>query len=210
MIALGPSAKRPPHIWLEPLVSLRFSLTLLLALPLAACDREPAPDAQEQGELEGAKVGLAATIDTSHAGELMPAILLDDPAGRQINTGALQGGPVLLNLWATWCAPCVVEMPMLDELAGEYAGALRVMTVSQDMQGAEKVEQFFAANTFENLQPWLDPENALGFAIEGGVLPTTVLYDSAGREVWRVIGEYDWSGAEAREAINDAIGEDGA
>lgn len=140
----------------------------------------------------------------------MPAIALSDPAGRQVNTGALQGGPVLLNLWATWCAPCVVEMPMLDELAGEYEGALRVMTVSQDMQGADKVEQFFAANKFENLQPWLDPENALGFGIGGGVLPTTVLYDSAGQEVWRVIGEYDWSGEEAREAINEAIVEDGA
>lgn len=191
-------------------MSLRLSLTLLLALPLAACDREPAPDAQEQGELEGAKPGLAGTIDRSNAGELMPAIALSDPAGGQINTGALQGGPVLLNLWATWCAPCVVEMPMLDELAGEYEGALRVMTVSQDMQGAEKVEQFFAANKFENLQPWLDPENALGFGIGGGVLPTTVLYDSAGREVWRVIGEYDWTGEEAREAINEAISEDGA
>ncbi|MDZ4307817.1 TlpA disulfide reductase family protein [Allopontixanthobacter sp.] len=191
-------------------MSLRLSLTLLLALPLAACDREAAPDAQEQAGLEGAKPDLVGTIDTSHAGELMPAILLDDPAGRQINTGALQGGPVLLNLWATWCAPCVVEMPMLDDLAGEYAGALRVMTVSQDMGGAEKVEKFFAANKFENLQPWLDPENALGFGIEGGVLPTTVLYDSAGREVWRITGEYDWSGAEAREAINDALGEDGA
>lgn len=191
-------------------MSLRLSLTLLLALPLAACDREPAPDAQEQGELEGAKPDLIGTIDRSHAGELMPAILLNDPAGKQINTGALQGGPVLLNLWATWCAPCVVEMPMLDELAGEYEGALRVMTVSQDMQGAEKVELFFAANDFENLQPWLDPENALGFGIEGGVLPTTVLYDSSGREVWRVVGEYDWSGAEAREAINDAITAEGA
>lgn len=190
-------------------MSLRLSLTLLLALPLAACDREPAPDAQEQGELEGAKPDLVGTVDQSHAGELMPAVLLKDPAGKQINTGALQGGPVLLNLWATWCAPCVVEMPMLDELAGEYEGAVRVMTVSQDMQGAEKVEEFFAANDFENLQPWLDPENTLGFGIGGGVLPTTVLYDSAGREVWRVVGEYDWSGAEAREAINGAIEADG-
>lgn len=191
-------------------MSLRLSLTLLLALPLAACDREPAADAQEQAELEGAKPDLVGTIDRSHAGELMPAILLNDPAGRQINTGALQGGPVLLNLWATWCAPCVVEMPMLDELAGEYEGAVRVMTVSQDMQGAETVEQFFATNQFENLQPWLDPENSLGFGIEGGVLPTTVFYDSSGREVWRVVGEYDWSGAEAREALNEAIKADGA
>jgi thiol-disulfide isomerase/thioredoxin len=186
-------------------MSIRLSLTLLLALPLAACDRETVPDAQEQGELAGAKASLVGEIDLGHAGELMPAILLEDITGRQLNTGALQGGPVLLNLWATWCAPCVVEMPILDDLAGEFGDTLRVVTVSQDMQGAAKVEPFFAAKKFANLQPWLDSENALGFAIDGGVLPTTVLYDAQGREVWRVIGEYDWAGAEAREAIAEGI-----
>ncbi len=186
-------------------MSLRLSLTLILALSLGACDREAATDAQEQGELGGAKASLVGEIDRGHAGELMPAVLLNDPSGKQLNTGALQGGPVLLNLWATWCAPCVVEMPILDDLAGEFGETLRVVTVSQDMQGAAKVEPFFAQKKFANLQPWLDSENALGFAIDGGVLPTTVLYDSEGREIWRVIGEYDWSSAEAREAIAEGI-----
>ncbi len=148
---------------------------------------------------------MAGAIDRGHAGELMPAAAITDPAGKQLNTGALQGTPVLLNLWATWCAPCVVEMPMLDDLAGEFGDSLRVVTVSQDMQGAAKVEPFFAEQKFVHLQPWLDPENALGFAVEGGALPTTVLYDSAGREVWRVVGEYDWSSAEAGEAIAEGI-----
>ena len=186
-------------------MSLRLSLTLILALSLAACDREAAPDSQEQGELGDTKPSLTGEIDRSHAGELMPAVALSDPAGKQLNTGALQGGPVLLNLWATWCAPCVVEMPMLDDLAGEFGDALRVVTVSQDLQGAAKVEPFFADKKFVHLQPWLDPENALGFAVEGGVLPTTVLYDAQGREVWRVVGEYDWASAEAREAIAEGI-----
>lgn len=187
-------------------MSLRLSLTLILALSLAACDREAAPDSQEQGELGDAKPSLTGQIDRSHAGELMPAVAITDPAGNQLNTGALQGGPVLLNLWATWCAPCVVEMPMLDDLAGESGDALRVVTVSQDMQGSAKVEPFFAEKKFANLQPWLDPENALGFAVEGGVLPTTILYDVQGREVWRVVGEYDWSSAAAREAISEGVG----
>ena len=137
----------------------------------------------------------------------MPAVLLKDITGNQLNTGALQGGPVLLNLWATWCAPCVVEMPILDELAGEFGDALRVVTVSQDMQGADKVGPFFAKQKFANLHPWLDSENTLGFAVDGGVLPTTVLYDSEGREIWRVTGEYDWAGAAAREAIAEGIEE---
>lgn len=186
---------------------LRSLLTLLFVLTLAGCDREPSTDAQEQGDLGGAKAGLSGTVDRSHAGELMPAVAITDPGGRQLNTGALQGGPVLLNLWATWCAPCVVEMPLLDDLAGEFGDSLRVVTVNQDLQGAKTVEPFFAKHAFANLQPWLDPDNNLGFAIEGGVLPTTVLYDADGKEVWRVTGEFDWSGAAAREAIAEVVEE---
>lgn len=186
-------------------MSLRLSVTLILALSLGACDREAAPEAQEQGELGDAKASLLGTIDRGHAGELMPAVLLSDPSGKQLNTGALQGVPVLLNLWATWCAPCVVEMPMLDDLAAELGTALRVVTVSQDMQGAAKVEPFFAEKKFSNLPQWLDPDNALGFALEGGVLPMTVLYNSEGQEIWRIVGEYDWASAAAREAIAEGV-----
>ena len=140
-------------------------------------------------------------IDDSRAGDLLMAINVVDPAGTQLNLGALQGTPVLVNLWATWCAPCVVEMPMLDDLAAEMDGELRVLTVSQDLQGAEKVEPFFAKMQFEKLEPWMDPENQLGFGLGGGQLPLTILYDASGQELWRVTGEYDWSSAETQEAI---------
>lgn len=144
-------------------------------------------------------------IDRSFAGELMPAANVTDPEGRKLNLGALQGKPLLVNLWATWCAPCVKEMPLLDGLAGDYGEKLKVLTVSQDMGGADKVVPFFAANDFAHLEPWMDPANELGFALGGGTLPTTVLYDASGQEVWRVVGDYDWSGEEARAAIDDAI-----
>ncbi len=184
---------------------LRLLLTLSLALVLASCDTQPASDTQEQGALAPAKASLSGVIDRSHAGELMPAVSITGPSGDQVSTGAMQGSPMLLNLWATWCAPCVVEMPMLDDLAGEFGTSLRVVTVSQDLQGAAKVKPFFAKQGFRHLQPWLDTDNALGFALGGGVLPTTVLYDADGREVWRVVGEYDWSSAAAREAIAETV-----
>ena len=137
----------------------------------------------------------------------MPAVTVSDPQGQQLNLAALKGQPVLLNLWATWCAPCVVEMPMLDELAQELDGAVRVVTVSQDLAGADKVTPFFAQRSFKKLEPWLDPGNVLGFEVESGVLPATILYDASGKEVWRVVGEYDWSSAAAREAIAEASAE---
>ena len=163
------------------------------------------PDSAD-AEVEALQKEIAA-VDESAAGELMPALNVTDPAGRTLNLGALQGTPVLLNLWATWCAPCVEEMPLLDTLAGEYEGRLRVLTVSQDMQGAEVVGPFFAQGGYARLEPWMDPESAIGFAVGGGSMPTTVLYDAAGQEVWRVQGGYDWTSEEARAAIDRAIAE---
>ncbi|GAA4643276.1 hypothetical protein GCM10023115_12360 [Pontixanthobacter gangjinensis] len=176
-----------------------------LSLALGSCDREAANPAQEQGALAGAKQSLVGEIDTARAGELLPAMNVTDLGGKVLNLGALQGQPVLLNVWATYCAPCVVEMPMLDDLADDLDGKVRVLTVSQDLQGGEVVAPFFAKMNFRNLEPWMETNGELGFALASGVLPTTVLYDSSGQEVWRVVGDYDWSGAEAREAILAAV-----
>src|SRR5688572_8630612 len=205
MIAEGPSAKRPPHIRLEPTMprlSL-VSLTCALALVVAGCDRQ----SEEAAQPEAAEAGgeLAGTIDRGFAGQAMPAVELTDPAGATLATAELKGTPVLINLWATWCVPCVTEMPMLDELAGELGDSVRVLTVSQDMSGAEVVGPFFAERKFAHLPQWLDPKNSLAVAYGGGSgLPLTVLVDAEGKEVWRVAGGYDWSSAEAREMIAEA------
>lgn len=186
-----------------PLSKLSFTLLLSTAL-LGACSKEEPAQPQEQpAKTEPAP--LTGKIDRTRAGELLPAVNLIDPAGKQLNTGALSGQPVLINLWATWCAPCVTEMPMLDDLAGEYEGKLRVITVSQDLQGAEVVKPFFAKEKFKHLQPWLDTETELSTKFGGGVLPTTVLYDSTGTEIARVVGGYDWSSPEAHALVDEAV-----
>ena len=101
---------------------------------------------------------------------------LSDPAGETLDLGAIDG-PVLVNLWATWCAPCVAEMPKLDRVAARYGlERLAVLTISQDMQGAKVVAPFFAKQNLPHLKAYADPENRFGFAYATGVLPTTVLY----------------------------------
>lgn len=191
-----------------PSLSLRLSLTLVLSACLVAgCSREEPADPQEQAGEQAAQGSLTGEIDRSRAGELMPAVALVDPDGKQLNTAALSGKPVLLNLWATWCAPCVEEMPLLDGLAADYGDKLRVVVASQDLSGAEKVVPFFEKANFTRLEPWLDRENALSTALGGdGVLPTTVLYDASGVEVARVVGGYDWQSAEAKALVDEAIG----
>lgn len=128
-----------------------------------------------------------------------------DADGKVLDLAA-QEGPVLINLWATWCAPCVVEMPQLDALAAEMEGEVRVITVSQDVRGAEVVTPFFAQRSFQRLEPWLDPESQLSaqFTPEG-LLPLTILFDARGNEVLRVAGGYEWDSPEAIATIRAGL-----
>ena len=97
---------------------------------------------------------------------------------------------------------------MLDQLAAEHDGKLAVVTVSEDLTGAEAVTPFFEQRGFKNLPQWPDPQNALVMAYGGdAALPLTVLYDADGKEVWRVVGGYDWASPEAREQIAEAFKE---
>lgn len=139
------------------------------------------------------------------AGTPLPAMQFSDPAGKQLDLTA-QDGPVLINLWATWCAPCVKEMPQLDRLAAELEGEVKVITISQDVRGAEVVTPFFAKAGLMQLEPWLDPDAQLSaqFTPEGA-LPLTILFDAKGKEVLRVVGSYEWDGARAIATIRDSL-----
>lgn len=179
---------------------------------LAACDNGGEDAAQENAVLspESETIELTGILDRSFVGEAVPAVTVVDPDGAELVLPEV-GEPMLLNLWATWCAPCVVEMPLLDELAADLDGRVRVVTVSEDLRGAEVVEPFFAARDLPNLPRWLDTQNDLAFSFGGGpVLPLTVLYDAEGKELWRVIGAYDWASEEARAAIEEALADSAA
>ena len=137
----------------------------------------------------------------------MSADAFTDPSGRPTSLAAFRGQPLLVNLWATWCAPCVKEMPALDRLAARAKGKLRVLVVNQDSarQAVDPVPAWWSEHKLTSLELYRDPKNDLGFAFGGG-LPVTVLYDAAGREVWRVNGGLDWDGAEAKAALTRVTG----
>ncbi|WP_295531937.1 TlpA disulfide reductase family protein [Novosphingobium sp. Chol11] len=183
-----------------------------LALMLGGCDRQtpgaaqPASTPTEQAAATSAATPPSGKIDIANRGAAIPDFTFTDPSGEKLRTLDLKGKPVLINLWATWCGPCVLEMPMLDTLAAKHKDALRVLTVSQDLDAAEKVTTFYAARKFVYLKPWLDPDNNLSFHYNTGVLPTTVLYDAKGREVWRIVGAYDWLGPRTDAMLAETIG----
>lgn len=186
---------------------------MLAPLALGGCDRQSAAPAQPEARTSAAKAGTGASgavkpaqgaVDRSHRGSRMPDFTLTDPKGKKLRLVDLAGTPVLLNLWATWCAPCVAEMPALDALAASHRGTLQVVTVSQDMGGADKVAPFFEKHGLRQLEPWLDPDNDLAFHFGGAQLPTTVYYDAQGREVWRMTGGHDWSAPDTAGLLAEA------
>jgi thiol-disulfide isomerase/thioredoxin len=177
-------------------------------LVLAGCDRAaeaPAQPPAQSDEATAPAEGATGVPTRQFAGTPLPDLQFRDPAGKVLDLGA-QDGPVLVNLWATWCGPCVKEMPQLDALAETLEGEVRVITVSQDVRGAEVVTPFFAKHGYARLEPWLDPDTALAaqFTPEGA-LPLTILFDASGKEVLRVMGGYDWGSAEAAKLVRDAL-----
>jgi thiol-disulfide isomerase/thioredoxin len=173
---------------------MRQILFLLLALAACGPGGEPtnASGPGQASRTEPPEAPPAGRLDRSHAGEAAPATAFEDPDGAPATLADFRGRPVLLNLWATWCAPCIAEMPTLDRLAARQAERLHVLTISQDLDGREKVEAFFAKQGYRNLETWLDPQMALMTGLKADTLPTTILYDAKGHEVWRVVGMEDW------------------
>ena len=184
---------------------------------LAGCDTGTSPDKQSQTETPAPTATASdevpppvpGEIVRTMAGTMLPELTLADPEGNTLDTVDLKGTPVLMNLWATWCAPCKKEMPLLDNLADQLGDDVKVLTVSQDSEDkVEEVAEYFAESGFRNLEQWLDPKSDLGVEFaQGGLLPTTILFDAEGRELLRVAGDYDWDSEEAIAAIREAIAE---
>ncbi|HEX9946781.1 MAG TPA: TlpA disulfide reductase family protein [Allosphingosinicella sp.] len=183
---------------------------LILPFALAACgqggDEKNTAGPAEPGSTPPKQEAPTGRLDRSRAGSAAPATAFEDPEGTPASLADFRGKPVLLNLWATWCAPCVAEMPTLDKLAEREGERLKVLTISQDLDGREKVEAFFARQGYRNLETWLDPQMALMSKLKADTLPTTILYDARGREVWRVVGMEDWNSGRAAVLIRQGLG----
>ncbi len=169
---------------------------LLLPLALAGCEKQE-PAANEVAVTPGVPT---KGVDRSHTGQPAPDAAFVDPDGGEISLADFRGTPVLVNLWATWCAPCVKELPTLQALAAK-PGAPRVIAVSQDMAPRGSVDAFLDKNKLAGLEVWHDPKMELSGAIDAQVLPTTILYDAQGKEVWRYVGDLDWTGPEAAKLL---------
>lgn len=187
---------------------------LMLGLSVAGCDKQSDPKPQGEApqsssgvpQAELSKGGeLTGTLDRSQKGAAMPDVSFEAPDGATVKLAAFKGQPVLVNVWATWCGPCIAEMPTIEKLATREAGRLQVLAVSQDMKGRPAVDKWWNAQGFKTLQPYVDKKGDLGFALGGGVLPTTILYDKDGKEIWRMVGGAEWDNDASKKLIEEAF-----
>lgn len=151
-------------------------------------------------------VGQMAPFVFKKTPEALPETAFVDGTGKARSLQDWQGKVVLLNLWATWCAPCRKEMPSLDRLQGELGSdAFEVVAVSVDKTGIEGARKFLEQIKIEKLNVYADPTVRLGSALKAIGMPSTLLIDREGREVGRLVGPAEWDSEEAKTLVRTVL-----
>lgn len=145
------------------------------------------------------------------APKALPGIAFTDADDKPLTLADYRGKAVLLNFWATWCAPCVKEMPSLDRLQaamGKEVGKDRFVVVPLSLDGPSKpkVQPFYKDKNLANLGIYFDKGRKVQQALDVSVLPTSILIDGQGREIGRMVGEADWDKPEAIALMKAAMG----
>lgn len=154
-----------------------------------------------------AKTGVLDKFKPAAAGGAPVVVPFQDRDGKQIKIAdAAKGVGAVVNMWATWCLPCIEEMPSLDRLKAQLAkDGIAVVAISQDRGGIARVEPFFAKHGYKNLDINLDKGSALAGSLGVQGLPTTFLFDAKGREVGRVLGTVEWDKPAVVDFIRDCL-----
>lgn len=168
----------------------------------AATASVTAPGALSQGLATGP---LAAFLVHPEP-KTLPDLAFQDGAGKPLKVSDWKGRVMLLNLWATWCAPCRKEMPDLSKLEAELGSdQFEVVAVSVDRKGAEASSAFLKDTGADNLKLYVEPSTKIVNDLQSAGLPATLLIDRQGRELGRILGPADWASPEAQALIKAAL-----
>jgi thiol-disulfide isomerase/thioredoxin len=158
-----------------------------------------APDALAANQLP---IGFKAYDPPMQMGD----VTFEDADGKTVQLADFHGRPVVLNIWAKWCAPCVVELPQLNKLqASVPATALAVVAVAVDEPDPEKVRNFLANRDLTALHPYLDPNNVFKKVLAIHSIPVSVLIDRNGFALARADAPIAWFSDEAIQFLKRSI-----
>lgn len=135
--------------------------------------------------------------------QILPPIVFEDIAGNRRDLSNMAGRVVLLNFWATWCAPCLVEMPDLDRLQTRFSGAgLAVLAICTDARSVQAVGDFLALHGLRNLGVYLDPTGQDLHNCAISAIPTSFIIDRAGHARGILAGAARWDSAAGHTLVN--------
>ena len=150
--------------------------------------------------------GEMVTYVTKATPEAVPEFKFEDGTGAARTLTDWKGKVVLLNLWATWCAPCKKEMPALDRLqAALGSNKFEVVALSVDRQGANASKKFLDETGAKNLKLYVESTTKSIGTLRANGLPTTLLIDRDGREIGRLAGPAEWDSADAKRLIQSVL-----
>ena len=177
-----------------------FASLLLLILAGGGSAAEDDPDVSERvplGEFIPASPLLPA-----------PAISFVDLAGNTVSLSEFTGKIVLVNLWATWCEPCLREMPSLERMQSRLGDKIAVVAISEDHGGGKTVEPFVDKLGLKSVKIYLDPKSVIERAFKVRGLPTSFLIDREGRVLGRVEGAAEWDAPKLLKVLKSFLGDD--
>ena len=151
--------------------------------------------------------GTLAKFQLAKEPKPLPELAFNDADDKPLKLADYKGKIVLLNFWATWCAPCVKEMPSLDRLQAEVGkDKFIVLPLSLDGPSRPKVAPFYDDKKLSHLGVYFDKGRKAMQALDVSILPTSILIDAQGRELGRLEGEADWEKPEALALVKAAVG----
>ena len=173
--------------------------------PAAPTLAEPA-SSPPPATAEKLNTGHVAAFVFKKEPEALPVVTFTDADGKARTLADWKGRVVLLNLWATWCAPCRHEMPALDRLQKELGSdKFEVVALGVDRTGIEGARKFFNQIKVEKLGLYVDATAKMHTSLKAVGLPTTLLIDTEGREIGRLVGPAEWDHEDAKRLIRSAL-----
>ena len=137
-----------------------------------------------------------------------PTQTWSDGEGKTITLADFRGKVVLVNFWASWCAPCLRELPSINALQEDLGGdQFEVVAINIDQQGKRVAEPFAERLKLDALELYLDPRGRISRGVGVQVMPTTILYDREGLEIGRMEGPAEWDQADAKRLMQFYIDE---